>query len=113
MSDLHLKKKEKEEIRENLTSKKKKMKMKMKKIKLQNENKMTLVKGKDELNNHFNLRSKFFELKVPKTKKEYIQMNSLSECFANIILLKVDYSDSIKKQIQSILNLSNNKNLHI
>ncbi len=112
LTDLHLRKSEKEEIYKNTTSKKNKMKMKMKfkQLKIKDEKNMKLMKGKDELNSHFSLRSQFFELKLPKTKKEYIQMNSLSECFANMILLKVNYSDSIKKQIQSILNLSPNKN---
>ncbi len=112
LTDLHLKKSEKEAIYKNMTSTKNKMKMKMKlnKLRIKDEKEMKLLKGKDELNSHFSLRSQFFELKLPKTKKEYIQMNSLSECFANMILLKVDYSDSIKKQIQSILKLSPNTN---
>lgn len=97
-SDLYLFKSEKEEI-----LKKNRKKNHSKRVKIQ-KNIHSFQPTHDELIKHFQLRQSLIQkMPQPKTEKEWNATNSLSECYANQILLQVKYHESVEKRIQQIL----------
>lgn len=100
-SDLYLFKSEKEEI---LKKNRKKNHSKRVKIHSLQKNIHSFQPTHDELIKHFQLRKSLIEkLPQPKTEKEWNEINTLSECYANQILLQVKYHESVEKRIQQIL----------
>ncbi len=103
ITDLYLHKMEKEILL------KKKNKKQNQLTRIQNQKTNTFQKNKDELISHFQIRKSLLDqMEKPKNEKEWNFANSLSECYANQILLHVTYSESVEKHIQQIL-LSKNK----
>lgn len=103
-TDIYLLKMEKEEI-----IKKNRKRNSKKKMKIQ-QNIQNIHPSKDELSSHFHLRKSLFEkAKRPTNEKEWNRINSLTECYANQILLQVKYDESVEKNIQQILK-NENKN---
>jgi hypothetical protein len=105
-TDIYLHKTKKEEI-----VKKNKKRNSSKKIKIK-QNIHSIQPSKDELSSHFHLRTFLFEkAQKPNNEKEWNCINSLTECYANQILLQVKYDELVEKEIQQILeNKNKNKN---
>lgn len=105
-TDIYLHKMEKE----NIIKKNQKRNL-SKRIKIK-KNIQHIYPTSDEISKHFHLRKSLFEkAKRPTNEKEWNKINSLTECYANQILLQVKYDESVEKKIQQILkNENKNKN---
>jgi hypothetical protein len=104
-TDIYLHKMDKEEI-----LKKNRKRNSSKRVKIK-QNIQKIQPSKDELSKHFHLRKYLFEkVKKPNNEKEWNRINSLTECYANQILLQVKYDETVEKDIQQILKNKNNNN---
>lgn len=72
---------------------------------------MILKKNKYELIDQYKIRKKFIELSKPINKKEYVYLENLSFIFINMVFLKCRYQEETEKNIISIINSSNSRNL--
>ena len=68
-------------------------------------------KDKYEIKNYYNIRTKFVNFLQPKSKKELIYYENLSNILINIIFFKCKYNNDTQKLIFDIVKKINDKNI--
>lgn len=73
--------------------------------------KFNIFQNKYEINNHFLIRKKIINFLKPKTNKDLIYYNNLSNIFINIIFFRCKYDKKTENKIFDIVKKMKNNNL--